>query len=425
MDKKSMGTFLTDLRKEKGLTQQEVADNLNVSNKTVSKWERDEGYPEITMLTEIAKFYEITTDELLQGGRKEREALSVETTALQNENLVFQKIKSILLVVNSVNVFSFILFFMFCSFWRWDDSIFSLYGLIGSSVISALMFLVNIIFLLKNNKDDKKQTQFTVKSFCFSLFFFIVKTFSWILFFVNSATNANIAFHFVVAAAVPLSIAVIYTVFLKLTKKYNLDDTSKENRKLRKKIVIITTLLSIVSLLTGIAFGIFSALSMQAYTTTIAFIGDESEYYTSEDGISDYMKVKNFIVGGEKLYVLVEEEDKGILVKEFDYSVQNTENGYKITYKGSEETEYIPFETYEEKAAFIDKYIIDEGRSSFFDSMDENIKFNDQSYTISYTHCINYVELLAFDCGVSICAVSMGLIPFIGLMTFIYRKKKK
>ena len=149
MDKKSMGNFLTDLRKEKGLTQQEVADNLNVSNKTVSKWERDEGYPEITMLTEIAKFYEITTDELLQGGRKEREALSVDTTALQNENLVFQKIKSILLVVNSVSVFSFILFFMFCSFWRWDDSIFSLYGLIGSSVISALMFLVNIIFLCK------------------------------------------------------------------------------------------------------------------------------------------------------------------------------------------------------------------------------------------------------------------------------------
>ena len=69
MDKKSMGTFLTDLRKEKGLTQQEVADNLNVSNKTISKWERDEGYPEITMLPEIAKYYGITTDELLNGER--------------------------------------------------------------------------------------------------------------------------------------------------------------------------------------------------------------------------------------------------------------------------------------------------------------------------------------------------------------------
>ena len=72
MDKKSMGTFLTDLRKEKGLTQQEVAEKLNVSNKTISKWERDEGYPEITMLPEIAKFYEITTDELLQGAKNEK-----------------------------------------------------------------------------------------------------------------------------------------------------------------------------------------------------------------------------------------------------------------------------------------------------------------------------------------------------------------
>ena len=80
MDKKSMGTFLTDLRKEKGLTQQEVADNLNVSNKTISKWERDEGYPEITMLSTIAKFYEITTDELLNGERLARGTLTEETT---------------------------------------------------------------------------------------------------------------------------------------------------------------------------------------------------------------------------------------------------------------------------------------------------------------------------------------------------------
>ena len=69
-----MGTFLTDLRKERGLTQQEVADSLNVSNKTISKWERDEGYPEITILTEIAKFYSITTDELLNGGKFPKEA---------------------------------------------------------------------------------------------------------------------------------------------------------------------------------------------------------------------------------------------------------------------------------------------------------------------------------------------------------------
>lgn len=45
MSNKSIGSFLAALRKARGMTQQEVADCLNVSNKTVSKWERDEGYP--------------------------------------------------------------------------------------------------------------------------------------------------------------------------------------------------------------------------------------------------------------------------------------------------------------------------------------------------------------------------------------------
>ena len=54
MERKTIGAFLSALRKANGMTQQEVADKLNVSNKTVSKWERDEGYPEIMMLPAIA-----------------------------------------------------------------------------------------------------------------------------------------------------------------------------------------------------------------------------------------------------------------------------------------------------------------------------------------------------------------------------------
>ena len=59
MDKKTMGAFISALRKSKGMTQQDVADILNVSNKTVSKWERDEGCPEIMMLPAIAELFEV------------------------------------------------------------------------------------------------------------------------------------------------------------------------------------------------------------------------------------------------------------------------------------------------------------------------------------------------------------------------------
>lgn len=69
MEKKTMGSFMAALRKANGLTQQQVADLLNVSNKTVSKWECNDGFPEITMLPTIAEIYSVTVDELLRGER--------------------------------------------------------------------------------------------------------------------------------------------------------------------------------------------------------------------------------------------------------------------------------------------------------------------------------------------------------------------
>ena len=67
MEKKTMGSFMAALRKANGLTQKQVADKLNVSNKTVSKWECNEGYPEISMLPVIAELYSVSVDELLRG----------------------------------------------------------------------------------------------------------------------------------------------------------------------------------------------------------------------------------------------------------------------------------------------------------------------------------------------------------------------
>ena len=56
---------LQELRKQKGLTQEQVATTLYVSRTAVSKWESGRGYPNVDSLRAIAKFYEITLDELL------------------------------------------------------------------------------------------------------------------------------------------------------------------------------------------------------------------------------------------------------------------------------------------------------------------------------------------------------------------------
>lgn len=64
---------LQELRKQKGLTQEELANALYVSRTAVSKWESGRGYPNIDSLKAIAKFFSVSIDELLTGG----EALSI------------------------------------------------------------------------------------------------------------------------------------------------------------------------------------------------------------------------------------------------------------------------------------------------------------------------------------------------------------
>ena len=70
MQMNDIGDFLKSLRKSKGLTQLELADMLNVSNKTVSKWENGLGIPEMSTLLMLAEIYGVTVDDILRGSKK-------------------------------------------------------------------------------------------------------------------------------------------------------------------------------------------------------------------------------------------------------------------------------------------------------------------------------------------------------------------
>lgn len=63
----TLGERLCKLRKEKGLSQEEAADKINVTRQTISKWELDQSLPDFDKIVPICKLYEITSDELLNG----------------------------------------------------------------------------------------------------------------------------------------------------------------------------------------------------------------------------------------------------------------------------------------------------------------------------------------------------------------------
>ena len=70
MDMKRIGTLLKELRRSKGLTQEQLAEELGVAGRTVSRWETGANMPDISLLILISDFYGIGLDEILDGERK-------------------------------------------------------------------------------------------------------------------------------------------------------------------------------------------------------------------------------------------------------------------------------------------------------------------------------------------------------------------
>lgn len=65
MSNKSMGEILSTLRREKGMTQRELADMLNITDKAVSKWERDIACPDTQTIPKLAEIFGVSVEELI------------------------------------------------------------------------------------------------------------------------------------------------------------------------------------------------------------------------------------------------------------------------------------------------------------------------------------------------------------------------
>ncbi len=99
----SLGERLLELRKSKHLSQEEVADKLNVSRQTISKWETDSSTPDFDKIIPICELFEISTDELLTGNKETTEE-KVNTYSMSEEEKSHKRIGGI--------VFSIFLYFI-------------------------------------------------------------------------------------------------------------------------------------------------------------------------------------------------------------------------------------------------------------------------------------------------------------------------
>ncbi|MCR5488874.1 MAG: helix-turn-helix domain-containing protein [Saccharofermentans sp.] len=108
MDKEKTGQLITELRKEKGLTQKQLADSLNVTDKAVSKWERGLSFPDISMLEPISELLGVSIMEILAGerqsgeetmSREEAQDLINASVELSEEEIRHKKERSRLIII--------------------------------------------------------------------------------------------------------------------------------------------------------------------------------------------------------------------------------------------------------------------------------------------------------------------------------------
>lgn len=81
MDNKKFGQFILQLRKEKGWTQLELAEKLNITDKAVSKWERGVGFPDIKMIEPLAEIFNVSVLEIMHSERVSEQSISTENAS--------------------------------------------------------------------------------------------------------------------------------------------------------------------------------------------------------------------------------------------------------------------------------------------------------------------------------------------------------
>ena len=449
MEKKTMGSFMAALRKANGLTQQQVADKLNVSNKTISKWECNEGYPEISMLPAIAELYSVSVDELLRGERIIKNFTEENSDVKSTERIKYLIEKATVKFTNSsiiaiiLGIAALILTYTICDIVYNYNVLWVGYAIIlilcSVSITVSLIAFNNFISGLHNDDIIEKESIEEKIKKCIKyitvITFLSVVTLSGLILDVLMDAPSNL-FAALPATAV-LGGVIAYFIRSFLYKKFNitLSELSPEQKIYRKKHIKITAIiLSVVTLISVLMPFVIAYIDSQ--TVSLFNFNDAVgyQYSTQEEAEREYYKLKGSVTGEKTLYnIIYEEYDENtgtytLYLNEIFYLYKKEEDGYSSITSGpvSSVTEEITqnFSSYEEMEKFKDENTYNDEN---FDRelLGKDITFDDKNLTVSYKFKTNYLngvlDILPAFVIIGACVI---IVIFI-ISVVIYFKKKK
>ena len=185
MNQQKIGSFLKKLLNEKGITQEILAEQFGVSSRTVSRWENGNNMPDISILVEIAEFYDVDIREIIDGERKSENmtqetkevlAKTAEYTSLEKEKFL-KSLKGIVAI--GLVAFTFIYMVVISGITKlqgWGKDAVIVLSFVGMIILFNGMIKIN---QLQENMGKSRANKMQI--FGFSVFYLVVFSFLMIV----------------------------------------------------------------------------------------------------------------------------------------------------------------------------------------------------------------------------------------------------
>ncbi|MBQ8409333.1 MAG: helix-turn-helix transcriptional regulator [Clostridia bacterium] len=351
MEKKTLGSLISALRRAAGMTQKDLAEKLNVSDKAVSRWERDESAPDLTLLPLIADLFDITVDELLRGQRRSATEASENTEQTEykkEESNHRQK----MLLANSKRKFKSFMFIpigleaagllvaMICNFGFYRAALGFLFGMtfIVAAVICSFVFTGNALPTNEDEYDTEliRQYKVDVLTYTYKVLFaaFIVMIpivligLVWLhsgSSFVGLPINSFIIMTPLLAFTIGGIMHEIgkFAILPRMLEKYGISENEYEYAR-RKRIGKLARR-CVLSFICSLLVPIIAFVAMQEMV-------DRRTAFTSGKTFDNFEDFKEYI---ETYKPQVSYYDNGVIVYEENYTV--LENGEYVNEEGEQE----------------------------------------------------------------------------------------